>query len=286
MAQESTALSDFFENDDSCVELRKGLESAPKFLQEVKRKHAIVLVTLLRSVYLPNSYLLVANTHLYYHPKGDGVRLVQMAVMLKYLRTRVNKFTQFLGDGARIATVIGGDLNTCPCIAAYRYLVDGHVSRDHEDWMVYKMQGVPQCRCYYKYNCRRDVPEGGVMAADSEELPPHIRLKLSRDAACADSADSADTMPAEGPGDFCGLDLRHDFRFQNVTGTEDCTNYTATFKCVLDYIVIDSDHLMADRVIPLPSVGEVSEFVALPSAYFPSDHLALVADLKWKANCN
>lgn len=281
MAQESTTLSDFFEKDDSCVQLHEGLKSAPKFLKEVKEKHAIVLVTLLRSVYLPNSYLLVANTHLYYHPKGDGVRLVQMAVMLNYLRTRVEKFSQFLGDGARIATVIGGDLNTCPCIAAYQYLVDGHVSREHKDWTVYKMQGVPQCRCYYKYNCGRDVAEGGVMAADSEELPPHIQLKLSRDTACSDSADPL-PVPAEG-GDFCGLDLRHNFRFQNATGTEDCTNYTARFKCVLDYIMIDSDQLMVDRVIPLPSVGEVSEFVALPSAYFPSDHLALVADIKWKA---
>lgn len=281
MAQESTSLSDFFVNDDSCAELHEGLKSAPKFLTEVKEKHSIVLVTLLRSVYLPNSYLLVANTHLYYHPKGDGVRLVQMAIMLNYLRTRVEKFSRFLGDGARIATVIGGDFNTCPCIAAYQYLVNGRVSRDHKDWMVYKMQGVPQCRCYYKYNCGRDVPEGAVMAANSEDLPPHIQLKLSRDAA---RADSSECRP-DG-GDFCGLDLRHDFRFQNVTGTEDCTNYTANFKCVLDYIVIDSEQLTLDRVIPLPSVGEVSEFVALPSAYFPSDHLALVADIKWKTDAS
>lgn len=259
------------------------MKSAPKFLDEVKKKHAIVLVTLLRSVHLPNSYLLIASTHLYYHPKGDGVRLVQAAIMLNYLRTRVDKFSRFLGDGARIATVVGGDLNSCPCIAAYRYLVDGHVSRDHGDWMVYKMQWIPRCQCYYKHNFNRDVPEGGVTASDSADLPPHIQLKLSRDEACADSADSLLSTGATAGEEFCGLELKHDFRFQNVTGMEHCTNYTASFKAVLDYIIIDSDHLTVDRVVPLPSVDEVSEFVALPSAYFPSDHLALVADIKWKA---
>lgn len=278
MAQESTVLRDFIEEDDSCAELHEGLKFAPTFLDEVKQKSTIVLVALLRSVYLPDSYLLVANTHLHYHPKGDGVRLVQTAVMLNYLRTRMDKFSEFLGDGARIATVIGGDLNSCPCIAAYRLLMDGHVGRDHKDWMVYKMLGIPQCQCYYQHNRGRGVAaEGGVMPANTDELLPHMQHKLK----ARDDLTGPFSTPAGG-GDFHGMDLRHDFRFQNVTGTEQCTNYTANFKAVLDYIIIDSDHLMADRVVPLPSVEEVSEFVALPSAYFPSDHLALVADIKWR----
>ena len=120
------------------------------------------------------------------------------------------------------------------------------------------------------------MKEDEAMVADTDDLPPHIQFKLDQDRVCADSAGS------DSGGDFRGLELRHDFRFQNVTGTEHCTNYTASFKAVLDYIMIDSDHLSVDRVVPLPSVGEVSEFIALPSAYFPSDHLALVADIKWK----
>jgi 2',5'-phosphodiesterase len=273
------------EGDKSCIELHEGLKSAPTFLDEVKKKSTIVLVALLRSVCEPDRYLLVANTHLYYHPKGDGVRLVQTAIMLNYLRTRMDKFSEFLGGGARIATVIGGDLNTCPCIAAYHYLVDGFVSRDHKDWMVYKMTGVPQCECYYRHNREGGVNKpgkvmvegGAVMSADSDEFLPHMQRKLDNDMAQSDAAGRPEA------GDFCGLDLRHAFHFHNVTGTDHCTNYTANFKSVLDYIIIDSTHLMADRVVPLPSIEEVSEFVALPSAYFPSDHLALVADIKWKS---
>lgn len=239
-------------------------------------KSSLVLVALLRSVDRPNSYLLVANTHLYYHPKGDHIRLVQAAVMVKYLEAKLEEFSRVFGSGreggvvegegggAEVATVIGGDLNSCPCIAAYQFMVTGRVGGDHGDWMGYRLKDIPRCACYYKYNF--DGMRG------EEVLPPHIQFKLDQSA--------SSLQPSED--NFRGIELRHGFHFQNVTGTDQCTNYTSGFKAVLDYIFIDSDCLSVDRVVPLPSEAEVSEFVALPSVYFPSDHLALVADLKWK----
>ena len=220
---------------------------------------------------------MVTSTHLYYHPKGDHVRLVQAAVMVNYLRTRVEKFSNILGENSKIATVIGADFNSCPCIAAYHYLTTGSVERTHEDWMVYKKKDIPRCPCYYKHGNHgskdenHSKEEGGEAFVDKEEsLLPHM-LHQS-DMLSGDLVED----------DFKGLDLKHDFHFSNVTGTEECTNYTKDFKAVLDYIFIDSDHLTVERTVPLPPVNELMEFVALPSVYFPSDHLALVADLKWK----
>ena len=281
MTEERTVISDFFTSDPSCSALLNELKKAPIFLQQVTRKSSIVLVVLLRSLESPESYVLVANTHLYYHPKGDHVRLVQAAVLVNYLQTRLEKFDRLLGGGARIATVIAGDFNSCPCIASYEYLVKGHLSKDHKDWMGYRALGIPRCPCYYQHNGGQvdETDEMGV-AATEEDLPPHIRLGLVRQVAGL-ASDSSATPPASN-NTFSGMELRHDFRFENVTGTERCTNYTSGFKAVLDYIFIDSDRLQAERVVPLPPLEEVSEFVALPSVYFPSDHLALVADLKWK----
>jgi 2',5'-phosphodiesterase len=36
------------------------------------------------------------------------------------------------------------------------------------------------------------------------------------------------------------------------------------------------------QVVPLPSIEELQQHVALPSVVFPSDHVALVADVLWK----
>lgn len=271
---QTTVIGDFFKNDPSCSQLYQGLQEAPSFQQEVCRKGAIVLVGLLQSVECPDRYLMLANTHLYYHPKGDHVRLVQAAVMLNYLKTRLDCYSARLGNSAQIATVIGGDLNSCPCIAAYQYLVTGTVGKEHDDWMVYKSKKIPRCSCYYKYNSVEVGGKAKSTASDKEVLPPHIQFKL-------DQEKLVQTSELPGSSNFVGMDLRHDFHFHNATGTEDLTNYTADFKAVLDYILIDSDKLAVDRVIALPSVEEMSEFVALPSVHFPSDHLALVADLKW-----
>lgn len=275
-------ISDFFESDPSCSQLYQELQKASSFQEEVLKKSAIVLVGLLQSVECPNRYLMVANTHLYYHPKGNHIRLVQTAVMLNYLRTRLDSYSASLGDGAQIATVIGGDFNSCPCIAAYQYLVTGAVGKEHEDWMVYRSREIPRCLCYYKYNGMNAGEGKGKTASTEGILPPHIQFKLDKEELKRDQEELIQTSLWSRGNDFAGLDLRHDFHFHNVTGTENLTNYTAGFKSVLDYVFVESDKLAVDRVISLPSVEEMSEFVALPSVYFPSDHLALVADLKWK----
>ena len=81
-------------------------------------------------------------------------------------------------------------------------------------------------------------------------------------------------------GDFStGLDLSHHFQFSNVCGTRHSTNLTLGWTSVIDYIFVDSNWL---RVVPFPAPEHLTENVALPSINFPSDHVALVADLTWK----
>ena len=53
------------------------------------------------------------------------------------------------------------------------------------------------------------------------------------------------------------------------------------FKECIDYIFI-SDDLEVEQVVPLPGGEELSLHSAIPSVVCPSDHLALVCDLKWK----
>ena len=76
--------------------------------------------------------------------------------------------------------------------------------------------------------------------------------------------------------------MKHSIYFQNAYGSSHYTNFTLGYSGVLDYIFNDSDHLSVSRAVPFPTYEEVTEFVALPSVYFPSDHLALIAGLKWK----
>ena len=78
------------------------------------------------------------------------------------------------------------------------------------------------------------------------------------------------------------LSLKHDFDLISACGFPPYTNYTGGFKGTLDYVFVDKEKLQVEAVIPMPSEEELNCHVALPSVVVPSDHLALVCDLKWK----
>ena len=270
MSRESASLNDFFETDQSCSSLCEGLKNAPYFFREVTKKHTIILSLILRSLEMPDHYLFVGTTHLYYHPKGDHVRLAQVAIALNFLASKLEKFLHSVGSQAKVATVLCGDFNSCPCIAAYEYMVKGRISRHHRDWMVYKLSEVPHCNCNSKQSLKQKESSSSDESGDEEDSASN-NPEASRYKRRPSKVDN-----------FKGLDLRHNFHFQNAYGSSHYTNFTPGYSGVLDYIFIDSDHLSVTRAVPFPSHEEVTEFVALPSVYFPSDHLALITDLMWK----
>jgi mRNA deadenylase 3'-5' endonuclease subunit Ccr4 len=50
----------------------------------------------------------------------------------------------------------------------------------------------------------------------------------------------------------------------------------------LDYIFYETERFELTKVVPLPSVEKVKEFVALPNKFIPSDHLPVVMEFKMK----
>ncbi|XP_045599255.2 2',5'-phosphodiesterase 12 [Procambarus clarkii] len=76
--------------------------------------------------------------------------------------------------------------------------------------------------------------------------------------------------------------LSHNLELDSACGCPPYTNYTTGFYGCLDYIFYQTDKFIVKQVIPMPSHEEVTEHVAIPSITFPSDHIALIADLEFK----
>lgn len=74
----------------------------------------------------------------------------------------------------------------------------------------------------------------------------------------------------------------HPFGFQNCCGLPKFTTYTEGFKGVIDYIFATEKTFEIQAVIPMPSVEELQAYTAVPSPVVPSDHLALICELKWQ----
>lgn len=78
------------------------------------------------------------------------------------------------------------------------------------------------------------------------------------------------------------LTVSHQFDFTNATGFPPYTVFTLGFKDTLDYIFCETIHFEVEAVIPVPPEDELLQHIAIPSVVMPSDHIAVVCDLRWK----
>ncbi|XP_011150395.1 2',5'-phosphodiesterase 12 isoform X2 [Harpegnathos saltator] len=110
------------------------------------------------------------------------------------------------------------------------------------------------------------VPERGVYRLFTENYIPEN---------CEDWRSNAEEEVAN-------VSLTQDLRMSSACGTPEYTNYTPNFSACLDYIFYERDKFEVEQVIPMPSKEEITLHTGLPSIVFPSDHISLCADLKFK----
>lgn len=75
--------------------------------------------------------------------------------------------------------------------------------------------------------------------------------------------------------------LSQPFNLLSACGTPQFTNFTAGFTECIDYIWFQTDAFKSNSFVEMPSNEELQAHTAIPSVVFPSDHLALVAELEW-----
>lgn len=120
-----------------------------------------------------------------------------------------------------------------------------------------------------------------IFCGDLNSLPKSalVQLVLSGNV----SADHQDWVTIEEQDQHCTtINLSQDFHLFSACGNLPFTVFTSGFKNTVDHIFCDSQQIEVDAVIPMPSEEELSLHTAIPSVVMPSDHLALVCDLKWK----
>ncbi|NWX98001.1 PDE12 phosphodiesterase, partial [Nothoprocta ornata] len=216
LSQHDIAFSEALLADPVHAALREKLAAYPVVQEKVLQRSSVLQVSVFQSATDPSRKICVANTHLYWHPKGGNIRLIQIAIALSHIK----HVTCDLYPS--IPIIFCGDFNSTPSSGTYRFISSGSVAEDHEDWV------------------------------------------------------------SNGEEERCNMPLSHPFKLLSACGEPAYTNYVGGFHGCLDYIFIDKNALEVEQVIPLPSHEEVTTHEALPSVAHPSDHIALICDLKWK----
>ncbi|XP_033238533.1 2',5'-phosphodiesterase 12 isoform X1 [Drosophila pseudoobscura] len=172
-----------------------------------------------------DKYLLVANTHLYFHPDADHIRLLQIGFALTYIEYLHKQSVKEhnITDPQNIGLIFCGDFNSVPDCGVYKLMTEQFVDKQFSDW-------------------------------------------------CSN--------PDEAVVD---VELAQPFKMFSACGKPRYTNYTALFSGCLDYIFCQQDRFELLQCLPLPTEEQLTAHTAIPSICFPSDHIALVADLSFES---
>lgn len=82
-----------------------------------------------------DKYLLVANTHLYFHPDADHIRLMQIGFFLTYVKHIYETTVKQLNiQDDQLSIVFCGDFNSTPECGIFKLMTEGYVPDDFVDF--------------------------------------------------------------------------------------------------------------------------------------------------------
>ena len=267
----------YLQTSTSCKDLYKSVQDAQPVVGNLVRKSSVLQVVILQAKD-ENRYIAVANTHLSSGPEESFIRLMQTITCSKIISDTVAEFKRSLSPDAKVSVIFCGDLNSCPCTGGYQYLTEGFVSKSHVDWTSYQFEVIPSCGCKPSSDYRSSVDEEMLRKMRDELLEKEEEREQEKD----EQRDDPNPLPLQSSSIFKGLDVSNDVPLLDACGPLKYTHYRGVFVSVLDYVLVSREHFEIQKVIPMPSHEEVTENFALPSESFPSDHLPLICDLKWK----
>ncbi|CAF0767130.1 unnamed protein product [Brachionus calyciflorus] len=114
-----------FKSNKAFKEMRHKFSKTKKLL--INEKGNILQVALVEFVEIPGNYLIVANTHLYFHPTGDFVRLIQTIISLQFLQDL--KLSLYRDKYVKKVNILfAGDFNSTPNSCSIKYILNEKVN--------------------------------------------------------------------------------------------------------------------------------------------------------------
>lgn len=234
--------------------------------------------------------VVIANTHLFYHPMADHIRAMQAYAVCKKVdeirRRRTSRSTAT--ETCPVPFILCGDLNSDPLSGAAQLLLDRSVLPCHRDCWKYLHT--------YKWDMEEDDAvdderRGRIDTDQSVVVDEEGASSLRGTAIGSKPSLSTGTCPAPAPTPT-PPSIHLPSSFPNlISGCREMpkfTNYALGFVETLDYILAsepsktESYGFIQLNSAPMPSEDMVRRYIAMPNEFMPSDHVSIVCDLEWR----
>ncbi|XP_012284829.1 2',5'-phosphodiesterase 12 [Orussus abietinus] len=104
-----------------------------KFKERFLERNTTVQVTVLQSKENPSEIIVIGNTHLYFHPDADHIRLLQAFYALIYTRSVAESIKKKY-PSKNVSIILCGDFNSSPQDGIYHLMTQNHIPENHKDW--------------------------------------------------------------------------------------------------------------------------------------------------------
>lgn len=136
----SMILSNALEVQPALADILAKVNKNPRVKERLMTLPTAFQALLLQPMDKQDRLLLVANTHLYYHPEGDHIRLLQAYMCIRLVEQLLSEYSHRFG--VKPAVVFAGDFNSCPRYGVYQLMTYGYVSEHCPDWYTKVEEGV------------------------------------------------------------------------------------------------------------------------------------------------
>ncbi|QQP52135.1 2phosphodiesteraselike [Caligus rogercresseyi] len=113
--------------DPTWNDLREVIKAKPDLEDSIMKRKTAFLTVVLQPKENPSRVpLVVGNSHLFFQPDADHIRLLQAEMCLRHFGKVLSEHKGHL--------LFCGDFNSVPSNAVYEYFLGGNISKDHDDW--------------------------------------------------------------------------------------------------------------------------------------------------------
>nr|CAD7433435.1 unnamed protein product [Timema monikensis] len=129
----SVVLAEELKTNSLFSDIWKKIEKNGALAERFLARTTCLQCTILESVEDPREQVIVGNTHLYFHPNADHIRLLQGGMTIIYLEDIFAKLLSMSTD-KRVSMVVCGDFNSTPECGVYQLFTTQFVPENCIDW--------------------------------------------------------------------------------------------------------------------------------------------------------
>ncbi|KAK6165879.1 hypothetical protein SNE40_022702 [Patella caerulea] len=131
LGQHDILLTEVVANEEKYSDLWQKICSLGPLKEKMEARSTALQLAVFESLDVKDKILMVANTHLFFHPKASHIRMLQMAICLRHIESVMS---QYISEGKTVSFIFCGDFNSVAEEEINTFMTTKFIPSDYYLW--------------------------------------------------------------------------------------------------------------------------------------------------------